>query len=486
MRNSCTVILLALGVCQGDNSSKPILTKSIMEMSYTAAVLSDLAYKNCSTEKHDFCPEVGPGHEFVFYKDYDDDEDDSAIVVETVDGICYGIFRGTQGTADWLQNVDPRTSEVCDNKGNCCESRKGFVDGYNTPYKDEFENDLRNCAAKCPNKDKCVVLGGHSQGGAVATVASVRLRDLDPFVFTFGQPPAVLAPCDSIDAKKSYRYINSVMDEDELEHDPVPFSPSLGAGDFGYMIVVSYENYAVASYGLDTNALSMVSQFKLNVKPFLAHTIRDGILGYVERINAIIDFNHYPVETNGWAVGDFCNNGEECESGRCADGICSEVVGSCESCSQDFDCKSGSCVSGACTRLDGLVDNNCPCDWSSECLEGRCEGTFGGKCHAKLPGGKSCNEDSDCISEECSWSFRCTSESSRSRMRLNMLSETNDVVHMGERSENNAVALSDKSENVSFYGILLLATLFTVIGFASRNVFQRSYEEIPVLDYDCM
>lgn len=479
----CTLVFLILRACDGENPGEPILTKSIMDMSYTAGVLSSLAYNNCETEKIDACPEVGPGHKFVSYKDYNDGVNDSVIVAETSDGLCFGIFRGTELTvSDWSQNFDPRTEEVCNDEGNCCKSRQGFADAYDADYKDDFEKDLRACAAKCTDKNKCVVLGGHSQGGAVATLASIMFDDLDPFVFTFGQPSAIFAPCKFIDAKKSYRYINSVMDEDELEHDVVPFSPSLGAGDFGYMIVISYEHYAVASFGL--NAEPLASKFHMNVSPFLAHTMDDGIIGYVNRIKAIIDFNQYPVETDGWSKGDFCSNGGECESGHCIDGVCSAPLGSCEECTKDSDCHSGSCISGACSGLDGFVDNGCPCNWSEDCLEGRCEGVFSAICYAKLPGGEGCQEDSDCISENCNWWFKCTSEQGRlsspsNSMRVSMLGETNDGFGTVESGQQDVVILSNEDENDSLYGVFMLATLFTVLGFATRNILRSPYEVIP-------
>ena len=39
--------------------------------------------------------------------------------------------------------------------------------------------------------EDCLVITGHSQGGATATIASILLYDQLPTVVTFGQPPAV-------------------------------------------------------------------------------------------------------------------------------------------------------------------------------------------------------------------------------------------------------------------------------------------------------
>ena len=57
---------------------------------------------------------------------------------------------------------------------------------YDTPYRSDMEKSLRDCAKDCVNKDECVVLTGHSQGGAIAAVAAVHLADLNPYVITFG------------------------------------------------------------------------------------------------------------------------------------------------------------------------------------------------------------------------------------------------------------------------------------------------------------
>ena len=54
-----------------------------------------------------------------------------------------------------------------------------------------MEKSLRDCAKDCVNKDECVVLTGHSQGGAIAAIAAVYMADLNPYVITFGQPPVL-------------------------------------------------------------------------------------------------------------------------------------------------------------------------------------------------------------------------------------------------------------------------------------------------------
>jgi pimeloyl-ACP methyl ester carboxylesterase len=45
-----------------------------------------------------------------------------------------------------------------------------------------MEASLRECAKDCLNPDECVVLTGHSQGGAIAAVAALYFSDLNPYV----------------------------------------------------------------------------------------------------------------------------------------------------------------------------------------------------------------------------------------------------------------------------------------------------------------
>jgi len=43
---------------------------------------------------------------------------------------------------------------------------------------EELVENLRNCAEKCEYKDECVVITGHSQGAAIASIAALYLSDL--------------------------------------------------------------------------------------------------------------------------------------------------------------------------------------------------------------------------------------------------------------------------------------------------------------------
>jgi pimeloyl-ACP methyl ester carboxylesterase len=77
--------------------------------------------------------------------------------------------------------------------------------------------------------DECVVITGHSQGGAIALVAALYLADLNPYVITFGQPPTVEAPCNLVTSDRVYRWVNTKnAGASGIAYDPVPMAPGLG------------------------------------------------------------------------------------------------------------------------------------------------------------------------------------------------------------------------------------------------------------------
>jgi hypothetical protein len=68
------------------------------------------------------------------------------------------------------------------------------------------------------------------QGGAIAAVAAVYLADLNPYVFTFGQPPTLDEHCPLVTSDRWYRYVNTESVQAGtvgIAYDPVPFFPAL-------------------------------------------------------------------------------------------------------------------------------------------------------------------------------------------------------------------------------------------------------------------
>jgi hypothetical protein len=416
-------------------SADVVLNEKIMQLSKTAAELSILAY--AKDPPNDIAFKGGNYEAFGFF----DEEPDQALMVKTKDGYCFGAFRGTVMTwLDWKQNLHMGKKDVCANKI-CCSTRAGFYNAYITNYTRYFEESLRACAKTCTRgPDDCVVLTGHSQGGAIAAVAALFLADLNPYVITFGQPNTIDAPCELTSSERWYRYVNTKASKKVgLVYDPVPFVPGLGAASFGHMILLS--NGGVSYVGLDAQD----SFSPLNFGGFESHSMQNTTEypGYLVRIEAIVDkhthnnasSSTYPVRTSGYVanslctediecesqtcdserhfnfprcIGVQCEKDKDCESDRCDSGTCLAKLTSCQSCDENSDCAGGTCRLWKCSGSNnGLMDDNCVCTVGSDCDSGRCEGFALPICEAKVPIGAYCDESTDCLSEYCSWGFKC-------------------------------------------------------------------------------
>lgn len=413
-----------------------VLSDKVMRLTNYSAYLSALAY------------EVEPPKDasMDYLHNYVAEPDQGLVVKEQ--GYCFGVFRGTTLTwDDWSQNVEVGTGDVCAEGAEqltCCKARIGYIKAYNTTFKSQMEDDIRECVKTCKNKDECLVLTGHSQGGAVAAVAGVALAELNPYVITFGQPSTLFSPCERVTSERWYRWVNTkeskVLDV-AISYDPVPFVPALGAVQFGHMIVISSDDSGVAYIGLNAQNIF----HPLNVNGFEAHSMfgTSEFPGYADRIIKIMsvynDTGKYPVRDNGFIAGSFCTEDVECESGvcgsetaltwkrcvgvecksdadcdsnRCDSGLCVPKLGSCQVCDEDSDCESGSCSwrFRCAENAQGLMADQCACNLDSDCLSGRCEGVKPPICEPKLGLGATCNEPSDCVTGHCSWDFTCISE----------------------------------------------------------------------------
>jgi hypothetical protein len=229
-------------------------------------------------------------------------------------------------------------------------------------------------------------------------------------------------------------------------------APGLGADHFGNMIVLSDDTTGVAYIGLDVEDYT----FHPFINGIEAHYMRgsnDGngtyIPGYADRIDALMYNATYPIRNNGYIAGSLCSEDIECESKECAkelafswkrcvgidcdvdddcetercdSGLCLSKQGSCMSCDEDSDCEGDDamCLFYHCSNPFGKMDNQCICRTGGDCDSGRCEGYSHPVCEARLGNGASCNENSDCKSNYCSWAYTCEA-ASRNNKTLNIL-----------------------------------------------------------------
>lgn len=296
------------------------------------------------------------------------DEPDAALFVRE-GNYCFAVFRGTTANfLDWMENLDLFTGTICSPAEECCQARHGFVLAYTSPnYKDELEEDVRSCVDECPDCE--VVFTGKSQGGAIAAVAAVAMEDVDPTIITFGQPGSINGLCSPINVDKYYRFVNTIVDGgEELDYDPVPYL-NFDSDQMGHLFIMGNDDQNVVYYGNGYGPT--ISNFRWLEGAHMTQGYVNRLFSYQTKV---------PLGTNGWDVGFLCSADEEC-IGHCVDKHCYQ-------------------------GLDGD-----PCNYDSDCDSGRCEGfgsrLWSGECTPQLERRQWCNENSDCKSEECRWTFRC-------------------------------------------------------------------------------
>ncbi|MEB3160550.1 MAG: lipase family protein [Synechocystis sp.] len=107
-----------------------------------------------------------------------------AILAVHEDYYCFA-FRGTDQSIDWLDNLNAFPYNVLFG-----EFHRGFWNAVGDIWEELFEAYLE----RRKTHKKPLFLTGHSLGGAMATVASAKLIQMDwPFIstYTFGQPRAM-------------------------------------------------------------------------------------------------------------------------------------------------------------------------------------------------------------------------------------------------------------------------------------------------------
>ena len=248
-------------------------------------------------------------------------EPDAVIVVKH-QGYCHVNFRGSRPTLqDWLQNLNVVAATICTNNDDtvCCSAHAGSVSAYYAPYVQEMEDWVDDCAANyCKNMDDCLVLSGHSQGSAVASVAAVILAQWNPHVLLFAAPRVIHLPCAAIvDSTRWFNFVNTAMAANaSILYDITSILLIPGAGSVGHMILFSPNGDPshLAYLGLDVQDLYLRPNF----------LVSEHIAGaYLRRTNALANVyrrGDYP-DLSGFVDGTLCTMDMECRSGSCRGGL---------------------------------------------------------------------------------------------------------------------------------------------------------------------
>ena len=146
-----------------------------------------------------------------------------------------------------------------------------------------------------------------------------------------------------------------------ITYDPVPFVPGLGADSWGNMIVLSDDTSGVAFIGLDTQDHFL----PVDTLGFQAHSINSSdplYPGYLNRLDALMANNTYPLRSNGYAAGSLCSQDIECESNNCGRNTTFSFfrcIGASTQCTTDSECTTGVCNSGLCQPKLGPSSAGC-------------------------------------------------------------------------------------------------------------------------------
>lgn len=275
-----------------------VLPDNLIYLSTIAAQLSALAYEDAIdyavvTDIDGSIPTESP---YYYHPDFEalvffTQEPDQAIFARTKDQRCFLAFRGSTVTlGDWQQNLNLATRTVYrsnDPNAESCRAREGFADFQFLDESALATRALFDCIEECPHAEGCLIVTGHSQGGATATVLSLWLVAYKPMVITFGAPMALVAGCDSLPRNDTYRFVNSYDDGDgdELRFDAVPFLPTpflSSLTHYGHFLVLGPRSETVSYMGNSNNdddtddddAAADFSTWNRHLDVTSAHTMR--------------------------------------------------------------------------------------------------------------------------------------------------------------------------------------------------------------------
>lgn len=332
---------------------------------------------------------------------------DDAVLVEH-DGQCFVGFQATQwlgftDLSDWLQNAGLFCKTLCNSVDECCTFREGFVDAWNTQWKDELIADVTRCVEGC-DKDVCLIISGHSQGGAVATAASIQLADItDKYeVITYAAPPALTVEPDScspqMNFRKHYRFGKALYKPDVtggvagllfdkvsfLGPDPLPLLNTYPVGEFIIISSEDAENVAYVGYNSDLvltpwdhSPMPLGRAHDLYYPRYSDDTTTES--GYFQLIKFLANsVSSLPAGVEGFQNNMHCGNSENgvllCASDRC-DRANGELHPTCKR----------------------KLDNGERCNADTDCLSGRCPSRFPSECEDKAGPGERCANNNDCI-----------------------------------------------------------------------------------------
>jgi len=180
---------------------------------------------------------------------------------------------------------------------------------------DVYSQSVDDCVNSCSDGPCPLVVGGHSQGAAMAVVASIDLIQHDPELITIGGSRALVdtEPCTAINAKRHFRFVNTISGSRRYDYVPTQLNV-YNEKQVGWPLYLDdLGNFPLGTTGFgDDNG----DRF-----PFISIPAHERSL-YMERIDEIINRPCFPLPVAGWRDGHYCRYDSECASNYCDNKAC--------------------------------------------------------------------------------------------------------------------------------------------------------------------
>jgi pimeloyl-ACP methyl ester carboxylesterase len=334
---------------------------------------------------------------------------DAAYTVQINNEYCAVVFRGTtfsRNIGSWIEDlwsnliVDPieynnSNTDESDEDGDSdsgddelfCDIHRGYYEAYfDFEYINEIETFLDSCHNDCPECE--ILLTGHSQGGSIAEVAGLYLKDRfsastttttttttntitvkkSPYVITFGSPQALGSDCSDLFTEEErcnwYHYILAIegnigpfgrglvydpfpmlypqfLDDDDIDidEDEDTYARNKGLAFIGHEIFISSNDPTSILYGAfnDHRPVGIGAYGGISTAhndnvyaDVLEELLFGGGDGDGDNDNNDGD-DAYFIPTSGFSVGSVCNldddDDDDDDDDTCADGLECKKVG---------------------------------------------------------------------------------------------------------------------------------------------------------------
>ena len=416
---------------------------SFMVVTHKALTASEISrdFDWTGYEEDIFKPSETTVHKYV-----GNEGNDNAAFVQDHDGLCYVAYQSSKTTTDWWQNANPNVFTLNNQKNDKqCQFRDGFTKAFIiTDFQEDLEENMNKCVNNCDTSVHpygCLIFTGHSQGGAIATVASFFYGHLPHRLITFANPPAlVMNPSEcGMQSSRSYRFVNALYKigtvYNELRFDKVPFlstEPFMESYHIGRMFLISGMKHNEATFYIEETLDPATG--KLRTEDILYPWDHNGGLGLahfidieavdnageeVFGVDSEFDWNEmYYNEDYGSTIKKLMEKSEQDDmvstNGFSYGAGCSGHNPTTNTIHNPAWLRDEMCDDGLTCFMVNVIGPNALCShrscwWQSDCNDATkpsfCDNA--GFCRPKFDTGEGCLMSRSCKSGRCNWSFRC-------------------------------------------------------------------------------